>query len=233
MKTVIVTGGSGGIGSEICKVFRQKGYNTALIYNKNYENALKIKQTSGAYIYQADVTDAKSIECAFSQIKKDFGQISAIINCAGITKRKLFLDFTDSDFDNIFSVNLKGVCICCQKVLPYLLENGGHIINISSIWGERPASCEVVYSASKGGVNMLSKSLAEELYYSNVRVNTLSLGYVETSMNSGITQEEVQDFLLAQGLSRKIEPIEVGEKCLKIIKANKTGKNYRLYGNKK
>lgn len=233
MKTVIVTGGSGGIGSSICKVFRQNGYNVALIYNKNYENALKIKEETGAFIYQADVTDGKSVESAFSQIKKDFGQITALINCAGITKRKLFLDFTDSDFDEIISVNLKGVYLCCQKVLPYLLEKGGNIINISSIWGERPASVEVVYSASKGGVNMLSRSLAEELYYTDVCVNTLSLGYVKTPMNNGISEEEISDFLLSQGLDRTIETFEVGEKCLKIIKANKTGVNYRLYGNKK
>lgn len=230
MKTVVVTGGSGGIGSQICKTFAQEGYKVALIYNTNLQKAQQLEK-SGVKIYQADITNEKSVISAFDKVREELGKISILINCAGISIKGLFQLCTTEDFDKIFGVNVKGAFNCSKQVISDMLElEGGDIINISSIWASRPASCEVLYSATKGAINSLTISLADELRFSNIKVNAISPGFVDTPMNSGLSKEEVEDFLAENGLKRVVTSEEIAQKCLEIILQDKSGQIYEIFG---
>ena len=230
MKTVVVTGGSGGIGSQICKSFASIGYKVALIYNTNLSRAQEL-EGYGVKIYQADVTSEQSVNSAFDKIRAELGKISVLINCAGISVKGLFQCCSSEDFDKIFGVNVKGVFNCTKAVISDMLElEGGDIINISSIWASRPASCEVLYSATKGAVNSLTLSLADELQFSSIKVNAISPGFVDTPMNAGLTQEEIADFLKENGLKRAVGAEEIAQKCIEIINGSKSGQIYEIFG---
>ncbi len=230
MKTVVITGGSGAIGSTIAELFKKEGYSVAVIYNKNKQKAELLKK-DGIKAYRADVGDEQSVKAAIKQIKNDFGRITCLINCAGITKRACLQDCSANDFDEIFSANVKGAFLFSREVISDMLFcEKGDIINISSVWGERAASCEVLYSASKGAVNMLTVSLAQELCFTPIKVNAIALGFVDTPMNKGLSQEEIADFLEENGFTRLVTPQEVALSCLKLVKGKKSGKIIKLFG---
>ncbi len=230
MKTVVVTGGSGGIGSQICKHFAKNGYKVALVYNSNLAKAQELA-SYGVKIYQADISSEQSVDKAFGKIREELGKISVLINCAGVSVKGLFQLCTIEDFDKIFGVNVKGVFNCTKAVISDMLELGeGDIINISSIWASRPASCEVLYSATKGAINSLTISLADELQFSSIKVNAISPGFVATPMNAGLTQEEIEEFLAENGLKRVVEAEEIAQKCIDIVNDNKSGEIYEIFG---
>ncbi len=231
MKTVVVTGGSGAIGVEICKQFKSSGYNVALFYHSNEKKACEISREYGIKAYFVDLQDENSVISALNSVRNDFGKISCLINCAGICKRGCLQDFSSTDFDNIFAVNVKGAFLCGKHVLSDMLYyEKGDIINISSVWGQRPASCEVLYSASKGAIDSFTKSLADELSGSGIKVNALSLGFVDTPMNKGLSSDDIKEFLSNNGFDRVILPEEVGKACLKIVNGKASGKIVKLYG---
>ncbi len=231
MKTIVVTGGSGGIGGEICALFARSGYKVALIYNTNYDTAKTLSDTLGVSIFQADVACEQSVNNAFKQIRQSLGKISVLVNCAGVSVKNLFQLCSENDFDKIFGVNVKGVFNCSKAVISDMLDlGGGDIINISSIWSVRPASCEVLYSATKGAVNSLTISLADELKFSNIKVNAILPGFVDTKMNSGLSQEEIQDFLDENGLTKIVEPTEIAKKCLEMVNGSTTGQLCEIFG---
>ena len=121
--------------------------------------------------------------------------------------------------------------MCGKHVLSDMLYyEKGDIINISSVWGQRPASCEVLYSASKGAIDSFTKSLADELSGSGIKVNALSLGFVDTPMNKGLSSDDIKEFLSNNGFDRVILPEEVGKACLKIVNGKASGKIVKLYG---
>lgn len=230
MKTVVITGGSGAIGSAIAELFKKEGYSVAVIYNKNKEKAEQLKK-EGINVYQADVGDEQSVKEAIKRIKSDFGRITCLINSTGITKRACLQDCTGQDFDEIFSANVKGAFLFSKEVISDMLFcEKGDIINISSVWGERPASCEVLYSASKGALNMFTVSLARELCFTPIKVNAVALGFVDTPMNKGLSQEEIEDFLEENGFARLVTPQEVAQCCLKLVNGKKSGKIIKLFG---
>ncbi len=231
MKTVVVTGGSGGIGTEICKVFAQNGYKVALIYNSNQNQAEKLENELGVKIFQADVSSEKSVDKAFENIRATMGKVSVLINCAGVSIKNLFQCCSAEEFDKIFGVNVKGVFNCSKRVISDMLDlGGGDIINVSSIWAVRPASCEVLYSATKGAINSLTVSLADELRFSNIKVNAILPGYVNTKMNEGLSQEEITDFLKENGLNRIVTASEIANKCLQIVLSTQSGELYQIFG---
>ncbi len=233
MNTVVITGGSGAIGSAIAELFKKEGYSVAVIYKTNKEKATNLAEKIGVKAYYADVGDEKSVKKAIEEIRRDFGRITCLINSAGITKRACLQDCTGQDFDDIFSANVKGAFLFSKEVISDMLFcEKGDIINISSVWGERPASCEVLYSASKGAINMFTKSLSDELSFTPIKVNAIALGFVDTPMNKGLTQEEIADFLDDNGFSRLVSPEEVAERCLKTVKGKGTGKIIKLFGTK-
>ena len=197
-KTVIITGGSRGIGAAIVNMLAKENYNIILNYNKSEEIAKKIQEeftTLGktVEIFKADVSKREEVKQLVQFAIKKFGKINVLINNAGISQTKLFTDITDVDWNNMLNTNLNSVFYMTQEVVPYMIhEKEGCIINISSIWGMIGASCEVHYSVAKAGVDAMTKSLAKELGPSNIRINSIAPGIIDTDMNKYLSQKELE-----------------------------------------
>lgn len=199
-KCALITGASGGIGSEIALRLAKDGFEIAACYNSD-ENGIKelekkLLQAGVRYkIYKADVSDFNTIKEVFADATDFFGGVSVLVNNAGIAQQKLFTDITQEDFDRITAVNFKGVFNCCQCAVPSMINRkNGKIINISSMWGVCGASCETVYSATKAAVIGLSKALARELAPSNIQVNCIAPGAIDTKMNDNLSEEDKESF---------------------------------------
>lgn len=189
MKTVLVTGGSRGIGKAIVYAFAKEGYNVVLNYNNSDQSAKEIvddlKDCDGVVeMFKADISNRDEVNSMVEYTVKEFGKIDVLVNNAGICNVKLFTETTEQDWENIMQVNLKGVFNVTQAALKYSMikEKDGSIINISSIDGISGSSCEVVYSASKAGVIGFTKALAKELALSNITVNAVAPGAINTDM---------------------------------------------------
>ena len=219
-KTIIVTGASRGIGAAIVNLLAGEDYNIILNYNKSEEIAKKMKQefTEKGYsveIYKADVSQREQVKGLVKFTIEKFGKIDILINNAGISQTRLFTDITDEDWNNMLNVNLNSVFYMTQEVLPYMIhEKNGCIINISSIWGSVGASCEVHYSVSKAGVDAMTKSLAKELGPSNIRVNSIAPGIIDTDMNKYLSDEELANIEEEIPLGKIGNP-EAIAKCVK------------------
>lgn len=198
-KVIVVTGGSRGIGAEIVKELAKDGYNVILNYNKSEEAAKKIQEeltSSGISvdIYKADVTKREEVKSLIDFTINKYGKIDVLINNAGISQIKLFTDLTDEDWSNMIQTNLTGAFYTSQEAAKNMISRKqGCIINISSIWGNIGASCEVHYSAAKAGLDGMTKALAKELGPSNIRVNSIAPGIIKTEMNAHLTEEELQN----------------------------------------
>lgn len=200
-KTVIVTGASKGIGATTAIHFAERGYNVVINYNNSYQSA-KLLTTSlksrGFSVIQikADVSNRMETDLLIKETIDKFGSIDILVNNAGISQIGLIDEIDDYDAQRIFDVNLKGVYNCCRSVTPYMVnQKYGRIINITSMWGQIGASCEVAYSASKAGVIGLTKALAKELAPSNITVNAISPGLIETSMNANVSIDDLNSFV--------------------------------------
>lgn len=200
-KTVIITGASKGIGATTAIHFAERGYNVVINYNNSYQSA-KLLTTSlksrGFSVIQikADVSNRMETDLLIKETIDKFGSIDILVNNAGISQIGLIDEIDDYDAQRIFDVNLKGVYNCCRSVTPYMVnQKYGRIINITSMWGQVGASCEVAYSASKAGVIGLTKALAKELAPSNITVNAISPGLIETSMNANVSIDDLNSFV--------------------------------------
>lgn len=214
-KCALITGASGGIGSEIALRLANDGFNIAACYHSD-ENGIKelekkLVLTGAEYrIYKTDVSDMDSVKKVFADATDFFGGVSVLVNNAGIAQQKLFTDITEEEFDRITAVNFKGVFNCCQCAVPYMVRSkSGKIINISSMWGVCGASCETVYSATKAAVIGLTKALARELAPSNVQVNCVAPGAIETKMNSNLSDEDKKAFAEEIPMGRFGTPEEI------------------------
>lgn len=198
-KVVIVTGASRGIGRQIAKKLAIKGNVVIANYNKSENEALKLKQEveeakSKIELFKADVSDIEEVKKLVKFVINKFGRIDALINNAGISQFKVFTDITDTDWNEMIKNNLSSVFYMSREVVPFMIqEKKGCIINISSIWGQIGASCESHYAVSKAGVDALTKSLAKELGPSNIRVNSIAPGIIQTNMNSKLNEEELNN----------------------------------------
>lgn len=199
MKNIIITGGSKGIGEEIVRLLAKKGYNIILNYNNSHINALKIQKelldnNISIEIFKADVSKREEVKKLIEFAKLKFNNnIDVLINNAGISNIKLFTDITDEDWNNMMNTNLNSVFYCSQEVIKNMINNKkGCIINISSMWGEVGASCEVHYSTSKSAINGFTKSLAKEVGLSNIRVNCIAPGVINTTMNQNFKNEDLK-----------------------------------------
>ena len=192
---ILVTGASRGIGREIAKVLAQKGNKVIANYNKSEEQAQKLQEESeNIEIYKADVSKREDVHGMIQNILKKYGKIDVLINNAGISESKLFTDVTDRDWNELININLYSVFCVTQEVLPNMIHNkNGCVINISSIWGIVGASCESIYSVTKAGINGMTKSLAKELGPSNIRVNAIAPGIIDTDMNENLNEEDLQN----------------------------------------
>lgn len=190
MKTVFVTGASGGIGEAIAKKFAENGYFVGVGYNTNREKAENLAKEIDGVAVKADVSDEKSVAAALSDFLLRAGRLDVLVNSAGIALPiKTLLDTTSKEFDKAFSVNVKGVYNCCKAAIPAMLDGGGSIINISSMWGVTGGSCEAIYSASKAAVIGFTKALAKEYAAAGITINCVAPGYIDTPMNDNLSDE--------------------------------------------
>ena len=217
-KVILVTGASRGIGNNIAK---KLAYENIVIanYNKSKEKAISLKQelekeNINIDIIKADVSSRKEVKEMVNQIIDKYGKIDVLINNAGISQYKLFTDITDDEWEEVMSVNLKSNFIVTQEVVKNMISNKkGLIINISSICGVTGAAMEVAYSTSKAGIIGLTKSLAKELGPSNIRVNAIAPGMIDTDMNSKFSDEEINDIKEEIPLEKIGKPEEIS-KCI-------------------
>ena len=218
-KVAIITGASRGIGREIAKSLAKKGIKVIANYNHSKEKAENLKkelQKEGyeIEIYQADVSKKSECKKLVEYTLEKYKKIDILINNAGIDKYQLVTEVTENDWNEIINTNLYSAFCMCQEVLPNMIHNKkGCIINISSIWGIVGASTEVVYSISKAGMDGLTKALAKEVGPSNIRVNSIAPGYIETDINKDVTQEEKNEILKTIPLEKIGEPTDIA-KCV-------------------
>lgn len=192
---VLVTGGSGGIGRAIVKVFAQAGFRVVLHYYQGQEKALDIQQRLAAegcqvFLQQADIRRKQEVTQMIAAIGEQWGDVGILINNSGIAQQKLFTDITPEEWHDMFAVHVDGAFYCCQAVLPAMIRRrSGCIINISSMWGQIGGSCEVHYSAAKGALEAMTKALAKETGPSGIRVNAVAPGVIQTAMNQQLDDE--------------------------------------------
>lgn len=192
MKTALVTGGTGGIGQAICRKLADNGYCVIINYLHAEEKARRLADDINGKAVKFDVSDVDSVNNVLSDIIGSDGKIDLLVNNAGISEIDLFTTIPREKSDSIININLGGTLNCSRAVLPYMIRRKtGCIVNISSMWGQVGASCEVDYSASKAGIIGFTKALAKEVAPSGIRVNCVSPGFIMTEMNSRFTDEEL------------------------------------------
>lgn len=208
MKTVVITGGAGGIGAAISRHFAARGYHVIIGYHHARQRAEKLASEIGGSAYRVDVTDAESV----LEFRKLSGRADILVNNAGIAQQKLFCDISEEEWDAMFSVHVKGAYRMCRAFLPDMIrEKSGSIVNIASMWGQVGASCEVHYSAAKAALIGMTKALAKELGPSGVRANCVSPGVIETDMMAAFSEEDKDALREETPLLRLGTPEDVAE----------------------
>lgn len=192
MKTVLITGGSRGIGRAMVELFSQKGYSVAFTYKNSEMEAKKLAETTGALAIYADSAIETDVVSAVKKAEDYLGQIDCLINNAGISSFSLFTDITLEQWNEIIAVNLTGAFLYSREVTRGMVNRkSGRIVNISSMWGLVGASCEVHYSTVKAGMIGMTKALAKELGPSGITVNAIAPGMIKTEMNSKLSEDDV------------------------------------------
>ncbi len=195
-KIALITGGSRGIGAACVRAFAEDGYAVVFLYNRSAEKAEALVQnlrSEGRDVaaYQCDVSDPKQVQGTIAGILRTYHRIDALVNCAGIAHIGLFTDMTEDEWDHLFAVNVRSAFSVTKAVLPGMIsEQKGAVCNVSSMWGEVGASCEVAYSATKAALIGLTKALAKEVGPSGVRVNCVTPGVIDTDMNAQLTEDD-------------------------------------------
>lgn len=218
----LVTGASRGIGEAIARALAKEGYDLYLTCDKSYDEleavATSVSEEYGinAIPYQTDMSD----ELMVMKLFEDIDELDVLVNNAGISFIGQLQDMAFDEWHNVMGVNLDSVFLTCREAVPMMIANhSGCIINISSVWGDRGASMEVAYSASKGGVNAFTKALAKELAPSRVRVNAISCGVIDTDMNSCFTKEEMDSIIEDIPADRLGEADEIADIVVMLTKS--------------
>lgn len=215
-KIAIVTGGAKGIGKEIVKKLALNGYTVILDYNKSEKEAKLIEnEFKNVYAFKANVSNYEEVKSLVEFTIKKFDKIDLLVNNAGIDLVSTINDTSIEDFDKILKNNLYSAFYTSKEVSKYMIrEKEGNIINISSIWGIIGASCEMAYSVSKAGLDCMTKSLAKELGLSNIRVNSIAPGIIDTDMNNFLSLEEKNKIISDIPLQRIGLPSDVADTVL-------------------
>ena len=208
MKTVVITGGSRGIGAAAVELFAARGDRVVFLYEKNHEAAAAVAEKTGATAICCNVADGQAVKAAFERI----GDVDILICNAGIMHFGLLSMMEESAWDRIFDVNVKGVYNCVNAAMPaFLKTHSGCVITVSSMWGQVGASCEAAYSATKGAIIALTKALAKELGPSGVRVNCVAPGVILTDMCAGLDTETLEGLAQESYVGRNGTPEDVAK----------------------
>lgn len=215
-KTALITGASRGIGRAIAIEFAKEGANIVINYSKDElgaEETLNILKNIGvvAYKIKEDVSSFEGAEKIIDFTLKSFGKIDILVNNAAKSTIGLFMDSSKEEIEGILNTNLLGPLYLSKMAIPHMINRKGVILNISSMWGEVGASCEVLYSTSKGGINLFTKALAKEMAPSNIRVNAIAPGVIDTSMNSFLSKEDRENLEEEIPFGRFGSPEEIGK----------------------
>lgn len=198
-KTVLINGGSRGIGAAIVKAFAEKGYQVFFTYAKSEESAKRLAAETRATAILADSRCEAEIKNTISRV----GGVDILVNNAAVSSFSLLTDLSSSEWEDLVSVNLTAPFLYCREALPHMIRNKwGRIINIVSMWGETGASCEAAYSATKAGLIGLTKALAKEVGPSLVTVNAVSPGLIDTEMNARLSSEDRSSLIEETPISR-------------------------------
>lgn len=215
MKTILITGGSRGIGRAMVELFSERGYYVAFTYKSSDELAEALSKKTGALAIKADSAIAEDILKAVETVQNKLGMIEILINNAAVSSFSLFTDVALKDWRAMFSVNVDAAFLYTKAVLPDMIKNRrGRIINISSMWGVVGSSCEVCYSATKAALVGMTKALAKEVGPSQITVNCIAPGMIDTDMNASLSSEDVKAIADETPLMRIGSPREVAEAAL-------------------
>ena len=226
-KTALITGASGGIGRAVARRLAQQ-FNIVIGYNTNESDASKLEKSiidSGgeACCFKADISNPADANALAEFALSRYGKIDVLVSCAGVSLGALVTETTNEQWKKIFDVNVSGVFYICRAVLPSMISRRqGHIINISSIWGMAGASCEAAYSASKAAVIGFTKALAKEVAPSNILVNCVAPGFIDTDMNSSLSGGDRQSFIDNTPLGRAGIPDDVAGAVAYLVSDNFT-----------
>ena len=217
-KIILVTGSSRGIGRGIVEELSRDNENIIIAnFNKSKKEAIDLKEKMGdnIEIYKTDITNKLEVDNMVKYIIDKYGKIDVLINNAGISQIKMFTDITEDDWNNMIATNLTSIYFTTEAVISNMIHNkNGCIINISSIWGIVGGSCEVHYSAAKAGVIGMSKALAKELGPSNIRVNVIAPGSIDTDMNKEFSKETMEEIKEETPLRKIGKPLDIA-RCVK------------------
>lgn len=208
MRTVVVTGGSRGIGAGIVARFAARGDRVYFLYEKNHQAAKAVSEKTGATAICCDVSDGEQVKAAFARIP----EVDILVCNAGICWYGLLSSMEEGDWDRLFAVNVKGIYHCVRTAMPaFLRTHRGSIVTVSSMWGQVGASCEAAYSATKGAVIALTKALAQELGPSGIRVNCVAPGVILTDMCASVGADVLEGLAQEAALGRNGTPEDVAQ----------------------
>ena len=217
MSTIVITGGSRGIGAAAVELFAAKGHRVYFLYEKNHAAAETVAKKTGAAAICCDVADGQAVKSAFEEI----GDVDVLICNAGISLSGLMSAMPEADWDRIFAVNVKGIYHCVNAAMPaFLRAHAGCIITVSSMWGQVGASCEAAYSATKGAVITLTRALAKELGPSGIRVNCVAPGVILTDMCAGVAPEILAEMAQDAPVGRNGTPMDVARAMAYLAEAD-------------
>lgn len=222
-QTVLISGASGGIGTELCRFFHHHNYIVIGIYFSNPDVMKHLAQElgQGFFYYKCDLSDFNNAHKLISKIADDGLDIDILINNAGISVVGLLQDLNQDQWNTLWNTNVTSMISLSKEMIPIFLKKGcGKIINISSVWGNCGASCEVAYSATKGAMNTFTKALAKELAPSNIQVNAISCGMIDTKMNAHLSKEDVKNIADEIPSGRIGTPGDVAEAVFSLIKTS-------------
>lgn len=208
MSTVLITGGSRGIGAAAVELFAAQGHRVFFLYEKQNDAARMLAEKTGATAICCDVADGQAVRRAFDQV----GDVDVLICNAGIMHFGLMSMVEEETWDRLFAVNVKGIYHCVNAAMPsFLKKQSGCIITVSSMWGQVGASCEAAYSATKGAVIALTKALAKELGPSGIRVNCVAPGVILTDMCAGVDPQVLEEMAQETPMGRNGTPMDVAQ----------------------